>query len=45
MILSGAVLLLQVDKILDSFYEYMDDRERWQEAGVVKVGLQRCITA
>ena len=27
----------QVDKILDSFYEYMDDRDRWQEAGVVKV--------
>lgn len=32
-----AAVLLQVDKILDSFYEYMDDRDRWQEAGVVKV--------
>jgi hypothetical protein len=28
---------VQVDKILDSFYEYMDDRGRWQEAGVIKV--------
>lgn len=28
---------VQVDKILDSFYEYMDDRDRWHEAGVVKV--------
>jgi len=31
------VVRLQVDKILDSFYEYMDDRDRWQEQGVVKV--------
>jgi hypothetical protein len=37
-----AVLCPQVDKILDSFYDYMDDRDRWHEAGVVKVrGVQQ----
>lgn len=33
---------VQVDRILDSFYEYMDDRDRWQEAGVVKVSRVLC---
>lgn len=27
-----------VHKIMDSFYEYLDDRHRWQEQAVVKVG-------
>lgn len=26
-----------VHNILDSFYEYLDERHRWQERGIVKV--------
>jgi hypothetical protein len=27
-----------VHNILDSFYEYLDEKHRWQERGIVKVG-------
>jgi hypothetical protein len=27
-----------VHNILDSFYEYLDEKHRWQERSIVKVG-------